>query len=159
MLLKGIIAEDFLQYKKPCMVLEFPHCSFKCDVECGESVCQNGELALKPNIEFKIETICKIFINNDISKAICCQGLEPFDSWDNLYTLIKTIRFIYHIENEIIIYTGYSKNEIKNKVKLLSSIPNIIIKFGRYIPNSNKVFDKILGIYLASDNQYAERIS
>lgn len=159
MILKGIVAEDFLQYKEPCMVLEFPYCSFKCDIECGEPVCQNGELVSKPNIEFKIETIYRIFKNNDISKAICCQGLEPFDSWDDLYTFIKTIRFIYHIDNDIVIYTGYLKCEIEQKIKLLSLIPNIIIKYGRYIPNSKKVYDIILGIYLASNNQYAERIS
>ena len=36
---------------------------------------------------------------------------------------------------------------------------NIIIKFGRYIPNQEKHYDDVLGIELASDNQYAEVIS
>ena len=30
MILKGIIDEDFVNYKVPCMVLEFPYCDFKC---------------------------------------------------------------------------------------------------------------------------------
>ena len=41
MILKGLIDEDFVNYKKPAMVLEFPYCSFKCDKECGRQVCQN----------------------------------------------------------------------------------------------------------------------
>ena len=36
---------------------------------------------------------------------------------------------------------------------------NIIIKFGRYIPNRNNKYDEILGVTLASDNQFAEKIS
>jgi len=36
---------------------------------------------------------------------------------------------------------------------------NIIIKYGRFIPDKEKHYDEVLGIYLASDNQYAERIS
>jgi len=33
---------------------------------------------------------------------------------------------------------------------------NIIVKFGRYRPNQEKHYDKILGVFLASDNQYAK---
>lgn len=33
------------------------------------------------------------------------------------------------------------------------------LKFGRYIPNQTPHYDSILGVNLASDNQYAERIS
>jgi hypothetical protein len=32
------------------------------------------------------------------------------------------------------------------------------MKYGRYIPNNKGRFDKVLGVQLASDNQYAERI-
>ena len=35
---------------------------------------------------------------------------------------------------------------------------NIIIKYGRFIPGQEKHYDKILGVYLASNNQYAERL-
>jgi hypothetical protein len=41
----------------------------------------------------------------------------------------------------------------------LSACPNIIIKYGRFIPNHQPHYDEILGVKLASDNQYAERIS
>ena len=51
MILKGLIDEDFINYKKPSMVLEFPYCTFKCDKECGRQVCQNSDLASAPNIE------------------------------------------------------------------------------------------------------------
>ena len=36
---------------------------------------------------------------------------------------------------------------------------NIIIKYGRFIPDSKSRYDNILGITLASDNQYAEEIN
>ena len=36
---------------------------------------------------------------------------------------------------------------------------NIIIKFGRYIPNQQAHYDDILGVNLASNNQYAIKIS
>lgn len=39
MLIKNLIEEDFVNYKKPSMVVLFPNCSFKCDKECGRPVC------------------------------------------------------------------------------------------------------------------------
>lgn len=39
MLVKNIIDEDFVQYKKPAMFIGMPSCSFKCDKECGKPVC------------------------------------------------------------------------------------------------------------------------
>lgn len=62
-------------------------------------------------------------------------------------------------QDDIVIYTGYYKEEIKEYIDKLRVYPNIIIKFGRYIPNQEKHYEEELGIYLASDNQYAERIS
>ena len=59
----------------------------------------------------------------------------------------------------MVIYTGYYPQEIEEQVKALSSYKNIIIKFGRYVPNSTPVYDEVLGVTLASDNQFAERIS
>ena len=57
------------------------------------------------------------------------------------------------------IYTGYYKNEIQDQIDVLKLYPNIIVKFGRYIPNQSPHYDKILGVELASNNQYAEKIS
>ena len=42
--------------------------------------------------------------------------------------------------------------------KVFWGFTNIIIKFGRYIPNQKPHYDEVLGVNLASDNQYAERI-
>ena len=85
------------------------------------------------------------------------QGLEPFDSWDDLIGLVKQLR--ESTDDDIVIYTGYYKEEIADKVALLSKYKNIVIKYGRYIPRQEKHYDDVLGVYLASSNQYAERIS
>ena len=62
-------------------------------------------------------------------------------------------------EDDIVIYTGYYKEELKKEIELLKKYKNIIIKFGRYIPNRKSRYDEVLGITLVSDNQYAEKIS
>ena len=61
--------------------------------------------------------------------------------------------------DDVVIYTGYYPDEIKDALDVLKGFKNIIIKFGRYIPNRQSRYDEILGVTLASDNQYAERIS
>lgn len=156
--IKGIIDEDFINYKKPSMVIEFPYCSFKCDKECGMQVCQNSALATSCNITVDLGNIIQRYINNDITQAIIFQGLEPFDSIQDMLYLIRVLR--QYTQDDIVIYTGYYKQEIEDMVLFLSqTYDNIIIKFGRYIPNKNKRYDYVLGVELASDNQYAERIS
>lgn len=62
-------------------------------------------------------------------------------------------------DDDVVIYTGYYPDEIKDALDVLKGFNNIIIKFGRYIPNRQSRYDEILGVTLASDNQYAERIS
>lgn len=59
------------------------------------------------------------------------------------------------------IYTGYKKEELQNNgyFNQLLQYKNIIVKFGRYIPNQQSHYDNTLGVYLASDNQFAEKIS
>ena len=157
MIIKGIIEEDTVNYKKICMTIEFPYCSFKCDKECGQPVCQNGALAASPNISIDIIKIINKYINNPITEAIIYQGLEPFDSWEEMLEL--TEQFRYKTDDDIVIYTGYMKEEIQDKINILQKYKNIIIKYGRYIPNQDKHYDEILGIKLASDNQFAEKIS
>ena len=51
------------------------------------------------------------------------------------------------------------KEEIEKEIEQLKKYPNVILKYGRYKPNSVSRFDDILQITLVSDNQYAERIS
>lgn len=159
MILKGIIDEDFVNYKKPSMTLMFPYCDFKCDKECGENVCQNSSLATSPNIEVNIDTLIDRYTNNPITKSIVMQGLEVFYSYDDLFDFVHALRRI-GCNDDIVIYTGYDYREIYHKIDELSHFfKNIIIKYGRFIPNQQPHYDEVLGVYLASDNQYAERIS
>ena len=154
--LVGIIDEDFVNYKVPSMVLMFPHCSFK----CGLDYCQNSALTRDEIINIGISDVCRRYINNPITEAIVCQGLEPFDSWEELYNLIWTLRIHFDCHDDIVIYTGYNKDEIMDKIEELQTLAsNIIVKFGRFIPHQKPHFDDTLGVNLASDNQYAERIS
>ena len=55
----------------------------------------------------------------------------------------------------IVIYTGYYPSEIKEQLKKLFKFNRIIIKFGRFIPNDKQRYDEVLGITLASSNQFA----
>jgi hypothetical protein len=162
MIIKGLIDEDFINYKKPSMVIEFPYCSFKCDKECGQPVCQNSPLVNEPNIEISYDDLLTRYINNPITEAIIFQGLEPCDSISDVINLILWLRIKYNCKDDIVIYTGYKEEEVKWIVDILSSNTlintNIIIKFGRYIPNQEPHFDPILGVNLASDNQYAKKI-
>lgn len=157
MKIKGIVFEDFLNYKKPSLFIIFPYCNFKCDKDCGLKVCQNSSLAKEKEIEYSIDKIVNNYIKNDITKAIVCGGLEPMDSFDDLKELISALRV--KTNDDIVIYTGYREEEIEDKANDLKQFANIIIKFGRYIPNDKEYYNDILGINLASRNQYAKKIS
>lgn len=157
MKIKNIIDEDFTNYKKPSMFIAFPYCTFKCDRECGKPICQNSDLAYAPNIEIETGIIIQRYLNNPITSALVLGGLEPFDSFGDMVSLIYQFRL--ECDDDIIIYTGYVEDEIFTQVIMLKEFKNIIIKFGRYIPNSNKHYSNLLGIELASDNQYAVKIS
>ena len=158
MIIKGIIDEDFVSYKKCSMTIIFPYCSFKCEKECGKQVCQNSSLAKSSNIDISNDRLINRYKNNIYSDSIVFQGLEPFDSWEDLILLISDFRKA-GVEDDIVIYTGYKEDEIEDKVELLKVFSNIIIKYGRYIPDSEKVYDELLGVELASKNQYAKKIS
>ena len=153
MKIKGLISEDLVNYKKPSMTIIFPYCTFK----CGEGYCQNSELSKAPIIEMNVNNLVDRYINNPITEAVVMQGLEPFDSWNDLKSFIHELR--EYCNDDIVIYTGYDKNEVIEKINELSKYVNIIVKFGRYIPNQEKHFDEVLGVYLASSNQKGEKIS
>ena len=140
MIIKGLTDEDFVNYKQPSMVVIFPKCSFKCDKDCGQQVCQNSALATAPILEIPIDIIVSRYLRNPITTSLVCAGLEPFDSWNELIDLVK--KFRAHTEDTVIIYTGYFENEIEDKIDALKHYPNIIIKFGRFVPNQKKHFDK-----------------
>jgi len=156
--LKGIIWEDFVNYKKPCMTLMFPKCSFKCDKENGVQLCQNWGLAAAPSQTVHINSFMERYINNPITEAIVIQGLEPFDSLINLYTVAAALSD-FNCTDDLVIYTGYNREEIGSHLKPLYAIPgHLIIKWGRYRPNQTPHYDPVLGVNLASDNQYGELI-
>lgn len=157
MKVKNIIDEDFVNYKKPSMFIGFPRCSFKCDKECGEKVCQNSILSLSKDIEIDIINLVERYKNNNITKAIVCGGLEPFDTFEDLVALILELR--KETKDDIIVFSGYNECEIKTQIEELKKYPNIIIKFGRFVPNKTSHYDDLLGIKLASPNQYSRRIS
>lgn len=156
--IKGIQDEDFVNYKKASMFIGFSSCNWKCEKECGKKVCQNGTLATSPNLKADVDMIVRRYMSNPITNALVCGGLEPFDTWDELYELIT--KFREKTQDDIVIYTGYYKNEIQDYVDMLKQFSsNIIIKFGRFIPDQTSHFDEVLGVNLASNNQYAEKIS
>ena len=160
MKISGIIDEDFVNFKKPSMTLEFPFCDLKCDRECGEAVCQNSPLLKKKPFDVSFQSLYERYILNPITQSIVCQGLEPFDSWKDLNGLLFYFKAYKRCDDPIVIYTGYNKNEIMDKIKYIKLMyTNIIIKFGRFIPNNKKHYDDVLGVYLASDNQYGEQIN
>ena len=139
------------------MFIGFSKCSFKCDKEFGSCICQNSSLANSPTIEIEEDEIAKRYISNPITSSIVCGGLEPFDTFEELLKLVKEVRKLTN--DDIVIYTGYKYEEIQDKINILKKFCNIIIKFGRYIPNSSKKYDDVLGIYLSSENQYALRLN
>ena len=156
MTIKGIIDEDFVNYKKPCMTLMFPYCNFKCEIN-GSNYCHNSALIKEPDIEVSAKDIYKRYSSNPISEAICCQGMEPFDSWDDLKSLLFYFRIHEACFDDFVIYTGYNKEEIKDEVEEIRRLfSNVIIKYGRFVPDPH--YDEVLGVKLASDNQYAEKI-
>lgn len=155
MKIKGLVDEDVVNYKKTSMYIVFPQCN---GFKCGSKFCQNSALAKEPVIEVDIDDLLKRYTDNPLTEAVVCAGLEPFDTFDSLFWFI--VRFRYSVgDDDIVIYTGYDKSEIESEVDELAQYKNIIIKFGRYIPDKDHHFDDILGVELASPNQYAEKIS
>lgn len=157
--LKGIKEEDFANYKKISLFLAFPFCSFKCCKEAGCDICQNSSLAKMDNYQVDTENLIKNYLNNKMSEAIVFGGLEPFDSFSDMISIISLLRNKYQCQDDIVIYTGYNKEEILEQIDILKEYPNIIIKYGRFIPNDIPRYDDTLGITLISHNQFAEKIS
>jgi len=157
--IKTIVDEEFQDYKKPAMMIATCKCDWKCLKEQGldVSLCQNYELRNGKNIDISISFIIDRYINNSITKAIIINGLEPFLQFDEILELIKKFRLVS--DDDIVIYTGYYPEELTKELAILNKYKNIIIKFGRYIPNRNKKYDNILGVELISDNQFALKIS
>lgn len=162
MRVKTIVDEDFVNYKKPSMFIGTISCGGKCCIEGGFplSVCHNDGWRGSAPIDIRDRVIIERYLHNDISKAIVFGGLEPMEQSDELFEFIDMLRNTYKCDDDVVIYTGYNPSEISSIVeKLAHRFSNIIIKFGRYVPNTKSRFDEVLGVTLASENQYATRIS
>lgn len=155
MRIKGLIDEDFVNYKRPSMFISTSICDWKC---CKEqnldiSICQNADIVKQPTIDISADEIFRRYISNPISEVVVFGGLEPMMQFDEMYEVIKTFRN-NGCNDTIIIYTGYEIEEISEQCnKLKTDFKNIILKTGRFIPDHHPHYDEILGINLISDNQ------
>lgn len=150
-----ILDIDFVNYKEPTMNIAV---GISCTFKCGKELCQNQPLCkIKPK-EIEIEKILNLYNEQQITKSITLQGLEPLDNLGDVLTIIREFRKISN--DKVIIWTGYTEEEISDLIQYLKmNFTNIIIKVGRYIPNQISHRDEILGVNLASNNQYAIEIN
>lgn len=160
MRIKGLQDEDFVNYKKPSMFIGTSICDWKCCSEqcLDKSICQNSSLANSKTIDVSAGEIYRRYINNPITKAVVVGGLEPMLQFPEIFGLVYTFRS-NDCFDDFVIYTGYYPSEIKNEIEELERYKNIIVKFGRFLYNDKPIFDDVLGVKLASSNQYAKRIS
>ena len=141
------------------MFIIMPHCSFKCDKENGCLMCQNSSLVHEPTHNVDTRLMVTRYIENPITKAVTFGGLEPLDTIEDVLEFVDILRNIYKNEDDVVIYTGYTEEELINNkdYKLILEYGNIIIKYGRFRPNQTPHYDEVLGVNLISDNQYARR--
>lgn len=160
MVVKGIIDEDFSNYKKCSMFVIFPKCSMKCDIENHIECCHNSSLLKERDIDVSSDSICQRYLENPLTQALVIGGLEPFDSPEDLLDLVQTFRSHFGCTDDIVIYTGYTEDELRDDPTFITiqCFCSIIVKFGRFRPNQEPHFDPILGVSLANDEQYAKYI-
>lgn len=77
----------------------------------------------------------------------------------DLAEFLYFIRVTKKCNDPIIIYTGYNKGEDPIVENVLYKYTNIIVKWGRFIMGQDPHYDEVLGVNLASNNQYAEVIT
>ena len=159
MRIKDIVVEDFINYRLPSIFIASAFCDWKCCTEQNLPVetCQNSALAAAPIRDIPDYTLWLVFTGSDIAKAVVIGGLEPFQQIAELFNLIKTFRD-HGTDCPFVIYTGYTPDEIQPQLALLRPFGNIIVKFGRYVPGDPPHVDPVLGVLLASNNQFAEQI-
>ena len=158
MLVKGLVDEDFVNYKTPSMYICTSFCDFKCDKESGMSCCQNSSLAKTKAKPIQDDNLIMRYLQNPITKSIVFGGLEPFQQFEEILDFITKLRKEYHCYDTVVIYTGFNKSEVSSMIEKLKALGNIVVKFGRFIPNDTSHYDDVLGVSLSSTNQYAELI-
>ena len=97
--------------------------------------------------------------SNSLTQAIVFAGLEPLDQFAEVISFIEDFRKTSN--DDVVIYTGYTDGEVRSmgQYDMLRRYKNIILKTGRFIMNQPSHYDEVLGVNLASSNQFAERIS
>ncbi len=161
MRVKTVVDEDFTNYKKASMFIGTISCGGKCCIESGIplSVCQNDGWRSCAPITVPDRVLCQRYLNNLVTSAIVFGGLEPMEQFDELFSFLSVLRGEFSCGDDVVIYTGYNADEIPHQLETLQEYGNIVIKFGRYRPNEQPHLDNVLGVQLASDNQYASKIS
>lgn len=157
-----VIDEDFTNYKKPSMFIGTISCGGKCCLEAGIplSVCQNDGWRSGAPINIDDRELCERYLNNPVTEAIVFGGLEPLEQPGEVIGFIRTLRTEFGCDDDIVIYTGYDAHECSAFLNAcVTQFKNIVVKFGRFVPNSTQRFDEILGVKLVSENQYAVRVS
>lgn len=159
MRIKSLVDEDFVNYKKPVMLIGTCFCNGKCCIEAGIplSICQNDATRRAPIKDVPNAVLIDRYLRNPITQGICFGGLEPMEQFDELIAFIKEFR--NKCQDDVVIYTGYKEEEIEKEIASLRSLGNVVLKLGRYIPDRAPRFDEVLGIRLASDNQYGKKLS
>ena len=148
------IVEVFQDYKKSALLLCTCYCDWKCCAESGldQSLCQNSRIAKQREIKTPFASILKK-VNASFTDAVIFGGLEPMMQVDEVIQCIEYLR-LNGVKKDIIIYTGYYLEEIDSNILYRLSQNKVILKCGRFIPNRSSKYDPILGVVLASDNQY-----
>ncbi len=156
--LKAMVPEDFVQYKKCSMFLGTSYCDFKCATEGGFpiGVCQNCELAQSPIIERDIDSLIEEYLKNPLTSAVVFGGLEPILQFEEVLDFITRFREVSN--DDVVIYTGYYLEEIDAEIGELKKFSNIYLKCGRFKIGSEKIYDEVLGVTLASSNQKGYRL-
>lgn len=146
--------EVFQDYKKSALLFSTCYCDWKCCTELNIdiSVCQNSKISMQREVNLPFHRILDM-VRNSITDAVIFGGLEPFLQADELVQCIQYLRN-NGVKKDIVIYTGYYIEEISTETLLFLSLNQVILKCGRYIPNRSSKYDEVLGITLASDNQY-----
>ena len=128
MIVKTIIDEDFTNYKKPSMLIAMPRCTMK----CGEELCQNSPWLKQPDIKINTRELVERYLNNNLTHAIVFGGLDPIDTFSDLWYFIVILRRTYKCNDDVVIYTGYTEDEIEYYLETLRMIDNIIVKLLRF---------------------------
>lgn len=153
--IRGIKDQVFQDYKKASMLIACADCTFKCQKQglCDIGACQNHPLMDSPILDVDDAQIVRRYTSNPLTHAIIIGGFEPMDQPDELLALIKQFRKV--TADDIVIFTGYYIHQLRHIADDILNQGNIIVKFGRYDQSKPPRYDNVLGVQLASSNQYA----